>query len=286
MQAEFFALVAAMGWAVNGILVRKGSRTADVFGAVLLSFLATAIFLWSYLILSQSLHLVRSPAAVYFVLSGLMQPMATRVLSYIGVARLGVSRAAPLRNTDSLVAVLIAVIFLHEHPSSFVYLGTVLTVAGAWTVLSGRDEKGQFKLFDALFPLSAALLAAVSQNLRRMGLLILPNPFAGAAITTTTSLVLFSIYMLISGKIRTCRADRASFPYYGSAAIVSVGAQFYTFAALNKGDVSVVVPLLSTVPLFSIFLSFVFIRSLESITLRVVIGAVLIVAGVIFITSG
>ena len=285
MQAEFFALIAAIGWAVNGIFIRKGSRTGNVFAATLLSFVATVIFLWSYLFLTQSVYLVRSEAALYFVLSGLMQPLITRILSYIGVARLGVSRSAPLRNSDPLYAILIAVIFLQEQPTYLVYLGTALTVGGAWVILSSRDEKGGFRLFDALFPLGAALLAAVSHNLRRFGLLILPNPFVAAAITTTTSLTLFSAYLLISGKIKFCRPERDSFSSFGIAALVSVGAQFFTFAALNKGSVSVVVPLLSTVPLFSILLSFFFIRRLESITGWVVLGAVLTVSGVILITS-
>jgi uncharacterized membrane protein len=285
VPAEFIALLSALGWGVNAILIRQGSRTASILSAALLSFIVTAIFLWSYLALSHSIHLIASPAAIYFVLSGLMQPLLTRVLSYIGIIRLGVSRSSSLRNTDPLYTVMFAVIFLQERPGYLIYAGTLFTVAGGWIVLSGRDEKGGFRFRDTLFPLNSALLAAISQNLRKVGLLILPNPFVAAAITTLTSLSMLTLYLLISGKIRSCLPDRASLPFFGTAALVSIGAQFFNFAALNKGDVSIVVPLLGTTPLFSVFLSALFLRSLESVTARVITGAILMVAGIIFITS-
>lgn len=45
MGAEFFALFAVLGWAVEAILVRKGAQYASVSLAVLMSFFVTALVL-------------------------------------------------------------------------------------------------------------------------------------------------------------------------------------------------------------------------------------------------
>ncbi len=285
MRAEFFALLSAIGWAADSILVRKGAQSSNIFVAAFLSYLVTTLSLWIVISLFYPLHLLWTPATIYFVLSGFLQPLLARILYYTGITRLGVSRAGPLRGTGPLFAVLVAVIFLNERPNSFVYGGSILTVAGAWLILSRMHEEGDWRLFDVVFPLGAALVAAVSQSLRKAGLLILGNPYVGATITNSTSLILFLISLLVLGKIRLIRPNRASLPFFGSAAFIAAAAQILVFVALSRGDVSVMVPLFNTTPLFSVLLITLFLRDLERVTLRVVIGSVIMVAGVVFIAN-
>jgi uncharacterized membrane protein len=285
MRAEFLALLSSIGWAADSILVRRGAQSSNIFAAAFLSYLVTTLNLWIIISLLYPLHLLWSPATIYFVLSGLLQPLLARILYYAGITRLGVSRAGPLRGTGPLFAVLIAVIFLDERPGTFVYGGTVLTVVGGWLILSRMREEHGWRLFDVVFPIGAALVAAVSQSLRKTGLLILGNPFVGATITNSTSLIVYFISLLVLGKIHLIQPNRASLPYFGSAALIAAAAQILVFVALNKGDVSVMVPLFNTTPLFAILLSALFLKDLERVTLRVVIGAVIMVAGVFFIAN-
>ena len=254
-------------------------------GAAFLSYLVTTLCLWSTIALFSSLHLLWTPATIYFVLSGLLQPLLARILYYVGIQRLGVSRAGPLRGTGPLFAIIVAVLFLHERPNSFVYGGTILTVAGAWLILSRMREEGEWRPIDAVFPLGAALVAAVSQSLRRTGLLMLGNPYVGAAITNSTSLIIYLISLLVLGKIHLIRLHRASLPYFGSAAFISAGSQALVFVALSRGEVSVMVPLFNTTPFFSVLFATIFLRDLERVTSRIVIGAALLVVGVIFIAN-
>jgi uncharacterized membrane protein len=181
--------------------------------------------------------------------------------------------------------VILAVAFLKELPTIFVYGGTVLTVTSIWLVSSGESGEGEWRGLDLLFPLGAAFFAAVSQNLRKAGLLVLTDPLVGAAISTSTSLTLFSIFLLVSGRIRLTKIHKGSLPFFGSAAVVSTTAQLLTFFALSRGEASVVIPLLNTNPIFALLFSALFLRGLEKITPRIVLGAVLMVFGVILITS-
>ena len=286
MRPEIVPIISAMGWAVDAILVRRGARTSNVLSAAFLSFVVTTILMWLYVALNFPLSIVRSPAAFYFMLSGTLQPLLARILLYIGIDRLGVARAMPIRSTGPLFSVAIAVLFLYERPAASVYLGGLLIVAGGWMVLYRKGEtNGGWRLIDAMYPLGAAFLAGVSQNLRRAGLLILPNPFVAGAVTTGTSLTIFLIYLSIKRQFSVVVPSRESMPYFIPTAFVSAGSQLLVFVSLNLGEVSTMIPLLNITPLFSVLFSLIFLRDLEKVTLNIVLGALSLLGGAILITS-
>ena len=66
----------------------------------------------------------------------------------------------------------------------------------------------------------------------------------------------------------------------------SIVASVGRFLAVQRADVVVAAPILATFPLWTLLLSHIFIARLERITLRLVIGALLAVAGVIAVALG
>ncbi len=286
MRPEIVPFLSAMGWAVDSILVRKGARTSSVLSAAFLSYVVTTILTWSYVAINFPLSIVRSPAAFYFMASGTLQPLLARIFLYIGIERLGVARAMPLRGTGPLFSVAIAVFFLQERPVLPVYLGGLFIVAGGWLVLYRRGTaNSDWRLLDAVYPLLAAFLAGVSQNFRRAGLLILPNPFVAGAVTTGTSLTIFVIYLWIKRQFPVVIPSRESLPYFGPTAFVSAISQLLVFTSLNLGEVSVMIPLLNTTPLFSLLFSAIFLKDLEKVTLPIVLGALSLLGGALLITA-
>jgi len=284
MDAEFLAGLAALGWAAEAILIRQGARYAGVSLAVVMSFVVTVLLIWTVLGWSSSVNLLYSPGTLYFMLSGLIQPAIVRFLHYTGIVRLGASRAAPVRGVAPLFAIVIAAFVLRERPGLSVYAGAVLSVAGIWLISYRRQGEKEWKKIDLLFPLGAAFLTGVSQNIRKTGLNILPNPYLAVAVTTTTSLVVFLTSLLVTGQIRSLRGDKRCLPFYGAAALISAVAQLCTFAALSKGQLSVIVPLVNTNPLLVVIFSALFLRDVEKVTKFVVLGAGLIVVGIALIT--
>lgn len=286
MRPEIVPFLSAMGWAVDSILVRKGARTSSVLSAAFLSYVVTTILTWSYVAINFPLSIVRSPAAFYFMASGTLQPLLARIFLYIGIDRLGVARAMPLRGTGPLFSVAIAVFFLQERPVLPVYLGGLFIVAGGWLVLYRKGSaSADWRLLDAIYPLLAALLAGVSQNFRRAGLLILPNPFVAGAVTTGTSLTIFVIYLWIKRQFPVVIPSRESLPYFGPTAFVSAVSQLLVFTSLNLGEVSVMIPLLNTTPLFSLLFSAIFLKDLERVTMPIVLGALSLLGGALLITA-
>ena len=79
--------------------------------------------------------------------------------------------------------------------------------------------------------------------------------------------------------------SRESLRFFLCAALMATSAQVANFIALGRGQMSVIIPLLNTTPLFTVFFSALFLRKVETVNARIVFGAALMVAGVVLITS-
>jgi len=274
-----------MGWAFDSVLVRLGLRQANIFAAMLISYAVSITCVWGYLIATTSLEFLTSPAILYYIISGCLQPLLARALYYEGITRIGVARAGPLRGIEPLFAATIAVTILGEEPGFFVYLGTLLIVASLWLISGKQQGDAKWRLSDALLPIAAALISAVSQALRKQALAIIPDPFVAVAIVTTVSLLLLLLFIVSTGRAERFCVPRQSFFYFVCAALTATVAQVLNFIALARGQLAVIIPLLNTTPLFSVLFSVIFLRHVETVNGRVVFGAALMVAGVVLITS-
>ena len=76
--AEIVAIFSAMGWAVDSVLIRFGLRRSNIFAAMLMSYGVSITCVWTYLLATTSLDFLRSPAMIYYVISGCMQPLLAR----------------------------------------------------------------------------------------------------------------------------------------------------------------------------------------------------------------
>jgi drug/metabolite transporter, DME family len=285
LLVEITAIFSAMGWASDSVLVRLGLRQSNIFAAMLVSFAVSIACMWSYLIATTSLDFLKSPAMIYYLISGCLQPLLARALFYEGITRIGVARAGPLRGTEPLFATIIGVSFLHEQPGVVVYLGTMLIMGSLWLISGKQHGEAKWRLIDTAFPISAALISAISQSLRKQGLKILPDPFVAVAIVTTVSLILFLVFVLATGRAHLLRMERQGFSFFFAAALLATAAQVLNFVALGRGELSVIIPLLNTTPLFTVLLSVVFLREVETVNQRIVFGALLMFAGIVTITS-
>jgi len=273
-----------MGWAADSMLVRFGLRRSNIFAAMMVSYAVSVACMWSYLIATTSLEFLRSPAMIYYLISGCMQPLFARALFYEGITRMGVARAGPLRGIEPLFATAIAVGVFHEQPGWLVFLGTILIVGSLWLISGRQAGDTNWRLIDTIFPISAALISAISQSLRKQALTIIPDPIVAVAVVTTVSLILLLGFVLATNRTHQLRMERDGLVFFLCAALIAASAQVANFIALGRGQLSVIIPLLNTTPLFTVFFSAIFLRNIETVNLRIVLGAALMVAGVVLIT--
>jgi uncharacterized membrane protein len=101
----------------------------------------------------------------------------------------------------------------------------------------------------------------------------------------TTALLAFSAFLVASGQRRAMAAGGPGLASFVAAGVLENGAVFLTVVALGTGAVSVVTPLTATAPVFVLLLSALFLRGVDALTARVVLGTALTVIGVGLITA-
>ena len=286
IPAELYALANAFFFALHNILTKKALRYSNPATGVITSLMVNVIFLWTVAILFVPLAPLTSAAIWIFVGVGFFQPGLTRLLTYKGIDALGVAITDPIRASTPLFSAIMAIIFLGEHVTWPIVIATFMIIGGI-TLLSWRG--GSVQLVSSAvylwYPIVASALAGASQVVRKFGMAAVPHPFLAAAVTASSSLIVSVLTMrYVERTQESWQMNRQCFGWYLSAGIVISFAMTCIYYALDLGKVSVVIPIASTGPLFSLILTAIFLRDIERITLRIVVSAAIIVGGVILIS--
>lgn len=285
MPAEFFALASAFFFALNNILMKKGLEYSNPPTAVLTSLAVNVIILWGFSLLFLPVRLLTLSGVLIFVMVGLFQPGLTRLLTFKSIKTVGVAITDPLRATTPMFSTFLAIILLGEQMTVTIFFSTSLIITGI-TLLSLRGKvAAKIKKRYILYPLLASFLGGLSQIMRKFGLSSVPHPVLAAAVTATSSLVVVTVIMWFSGQRKMIQEmDRRFLPFYLAAGIsISLG-MVAVYYALDLGKVVVVIPISSTGPLFSLSLTAIFLQGVERVTLKIVLGAILIISGVVLLT--
>jgi DME family drug/metabolite transporter len=284
-MAEYFALQAALCFATSHILIRRGLVDSNALTGAFVSLGMTALILWFLLPFFVSLSSFWTPAVGYFLAAGIFAPGLGRTLTYVGIEKVGVARSVPISNSSPLFASLIAVFLLDEIWKLQNFLGTIFVLAGIVVLSRSHAEHTQWRGFDLIFPVLAALAFAISSNLRKLGLLESNTPLMAAALTAATAFVFAVGLLKLRGGWQALMLSRNSWKWFFAAGIANTTATLSVFYALSFGDVVVVEPLTASNPVLSLILSALFLRDLEKITGKVVLGALCTVAGTILVIT-
>jgi len=279
MMILLLSLGSAFFIGLSNVLIRKGLDSTTRTQSILISLLTSTFVFWVISAALVDLRLFFVPAALFFVLAGLFGPGIGRMLNITSLKRIGVSRTISITGIAPFFATVAAILFLGESYSFSIFAGTVFVIVGIYMLSNGRKNgKSVFEKKDLLFSFGAACFGGLSIAVTKKGLLELPEPIVGMTLALTTALVLALTYILASQKIPQLRFSLQANKFPLFAGLATSGAFLLNFSVLKVGDVSIVAPLLSTFPLFGVFLSHFFLN--EEITGRVWLGAVIIITGV------
>jgi uncharacterized membrane protein len=289
MKAELFALLSSVSIGFNTVIIKKGiERTNPIAAMFMLTAVSTVIF-WGLSLATISMSFFRSKAVLYFLFSGIFSPALVRWLYFVSLDRLGPSVSSSVLATGPAFATIFAVSFLNERLTLLMSLGIFCIILGI--VIFERDTMENEKVplrkrEDLIFPLSAAVLYAFAIGLRKMGLNILNSPIFGVTVGFTTSLIAYSTIFVFSKRSRQYLSfKRNDLFMFGAAGISLAAAWLFLFYALSFGDVITVAPLASLHPLVVVGLSYFFLKEIERITPKIVLGVLIVVVGVALITT-
>jgi drug/metabolite transporter (DMT)-like permease len=216
------------------------------------------------------------------------------LIYYRGIRSLGLARAYPMVNIFPLFSTLLAVLLLGERPSSLVVVGTIIIVAGVWLVAPSAAQKGRRFRFcmDRMsykwmaIMAGAAFLFAIGNTANKVALDVGLSPLLVNLVRTVCAGSLAAVAWFARARGLSLRTlPRTSWALIATSAFAAdlVGNCMY-FAAMQLGQVSTVVPLASTSPLFAIPIAYLALK--ETITWPVVAGTLLTMAGVILVAVG
>lgn len=282
----FFALLSALFFATNNVIIKKGSRGSKsnngYFITVIMNSIILGIIFLITLLFRQTEFTIHWPAIPYFILAGLCTTGLGRMTLYSSILRIGPSQASAIRNSTPIFTTLFAIVVLHETISFVPGIGMLLLVGGMLIAgygfmreqtrsgaiegaQSGADKQIWFGYGFAIF---SSIIFGVGQGIRKQGLLEMNDAFFGAWIGALTSLVFIIISQLFRRKlIQTTKSIKEEFnvDFLIAGTLTSMGPLLFFLAAMNM-QVSYVSAIAASEPLITTVVSALIIKNTEKIT--------------------
>jgi drug/metabolite transporter (DMT)-like permease len=287
-MSAFFAITSAFLYGLANVITKIGLRYTNASSAVRISLLCSFIIVFIICVFSTSPYQFMSGAVFYFLAAGVIGPFLGRVFLYKGIDRVGSAVSSTLFEDRPLFAVFAAVFILGERLTSPIGAGLFLMMAG--TILISLEKSGgqidkEWSKRDLIFPLAAGACYGVAQVFRKMGLNVSPTPLVGVMVQNVGAMASIPLLAFTGGRQNEAFSNNKKvWSIFSVVAILQILAQWCLFKALDLGTVVVVSPLSSLSSFFALLLTALFLRKLEKVTWKIVIGAILIVGATLVLT--
>jgi drug/metabolite transporter (DMT)-like permease len=211
-----------------------------------------------------------------FLLAGLLGPGVSQYLFTFAVREAGAARTSVVIGTAPLFSIAIAVILLGEPLEAALVAGALLIVTGGFLLISERERPDHVRVRGLVLALLATIIFASRDNLVRW-LSIDTDVSSGLAALATlgAGAVVMAVFVMVSRAPLRAHDARAFAP----AGVVFGLSYVCLFEAYYRGLVTVVSPLVATESLWGVLLASIVLGRSERVGVRLVAGAMFVVAG-------
>lgn len=291
MTGTLWATISGLGFGIFQAFNRRAGRAFDAYFSTFVLIAISAVILAIASVLTEDLgQLGRAPAMAYinFGLAGLLHFYVGWTFLSISQNRVGASRTAVLSGSSPLFALFISAMAFDEFLRLPVLAGIFMLMGGVYLVSATDDNLGktrQMKWRDSMFGLGTALCFSISPIFIRGGLKDLPSPLLGVTTGMGLSALAYGITLLFRRAQLIHEPVTRDALFFQLAASVFVGLSTWTrWVAFDKAPVGVVLSLgRLNVPVVILLSPLLVGNAQENVTLRVWLGAVMIVAGSIIL---
>jgi drug/metabolite transporter (DMT)-like permease len=286
MSPQLLASLTAVAYAAALVSSRRGLKYSTPDTVTLVSILVQNTTLWAAVYLTGGIPNVSWIAVGIFCIVGTFQ-MGVRILAYTGVLKIGASRSGSLQSIGPLISAILAVTILGEPVSTPIVAGTLLVVGGVVLVSwKAEREVPSFRWAYLLLPIGAACLTGMNHPLRRYAFSLSNEPLFFSAFMGLVSLIGFWIYRAASPHRPHLDWNRRGLWPLLSTGIFETLSIVLIMTSLSIGRVVVVAPIAGTYPVWALIGAKIFLRDVETITTKTIIGILSVVAGTIAIHLG
>lgn len=276
-----FAFGSAFFAGLTSILVKCGIRKTDSTVATAIRTIVVLAFSWImvFLVGSQGeISHIGGKTLVFLILSGLATGASW--LCYFKALQLGdINKVVPIDKSSTVLSILLAFLFLHEHISVPKIIGVVLITVGTFLMIEKKASTGGGKagMQWLWYALGSAVFAALTSILGKVGISGVESNL-GTAIRTIVVLIMAWVMVLVTGKGQVvCLVPKNELGFICLSGLATGASWLCYYKALQDGLASIVVPIDKLSILVTIGFSYVVFH--ERLTKKAAIGLVGIVAG-------
>ena len=275
---EALALVTSLTNALGATLIAKGMKGSKPIVAAFYSVSIQVIILVALLLTRMpELNLI---AVLFFALGGILSLGVGRLFNFVAMKGLGVAKTSALIGSSPVITTLLSVVILSEHLDIITIVGAIIVALGIVLISGAIGFKMEKSL---LWGLVSAFAYSLSNIASKSGILIQPDPFLSTATGSVAGLIFISIYLISTGQTKDLRISRQSLAYFAITGFLSSIGWLSMMKAFETGPVSVVTTIVYSYPLFALLFTRFLIKE-EKLTIRTVIGSILVVVGVAVVT--
>ncbi|MBR7078267.1 MAG: EamA family transporter [Clostridia bacterium] len=277
------AALSALFAGLTAILAKCGIKKTDPDVATALRTVVVLAFSWIMVFVAGSartLTEISAKSVVFLVLSGLATGASW--LCYFKALSAGdVNKVVPVDKSSTVLTVLLAIVFFGETDHLAVKLaGTALLAAGVFLMIEKKKtEAKETKRTWLPYAIGSAVFAALTSVLGKIGIDGVESNL-GTAIRTGVVLVTAWLMVFIKGKGGEIkRLDRRELVFIVLSGLATGASWLCYYYAIQKGVVSVVVPVDKLSIVVSVVFSYFVFK--EKLSVKALIGLILIVAGTV-----
>jgi uncharacterized membrane protein len=281
--AVALALCASFGFGAAFVLTQFALRWVPPRLGAALSIPTSTLLFWCLAPFSIDPAKVDLSAAGLFAVIGLFFPAAVTLLNFESNRLMGPNIAGAVGGLAPLFAVLLATMLLREHLRFVQLWGIAAIVAGVVLVYRGRWQAFTVRgLWLLTLPLGASAIRGFIQPMIKLGLERWDNPIAAVAIGYTVSSAVLILAALVWGRAPEQRLDNRGALWFAAVGLCNGSAVLSMYAALSRGAVTLISPLISAYPLVTLLLSVRFLKR-ECIDARLAAAVATTVGGVVLL---
>jgi drug/metabolite transporter (DMT)-like permease len=275
------AITAAAFFGGSVLLSRQGLRYVDAQTGSMISICTTTTIFWSVAPFVVHAEYFRSPGIWVFAASGCIHPLISMAMAFEATRRVGATVSSTISSTSPWFSSIFAVAILGERWTWTVVAGTLATVGGAMVLTSRGGAPRPYSLGSLVYAFAAALVRGTNTLTGKFGLNLLPVPFMAGWVSFTVSCTgSILVYRVRTGRFpsRLPRGGLKWFCMTGCCISIAISCMYY---ALSHGSVVVIGPIAASFPIFTLILTLLLRQ--ELLSGRVILGTLIVVAGVVLI---
>ena len=287
LHPNYIALISAFFTASAQTLLGKSISQLSPAVASLVANVVITIIAAAFYLAGGRVEAWPPYAIALFAVSGAIANFAARYLMYLAIHLIGLSRTQVLFQFSPLWSSMVAITFLGERPTIEVVIGTAFIVGGATLIMAergGENPKKRFVYY--LLPILAALVMAAAPSMRKHAYSMIPSATFGLTVACFVASFLQAALLPVTERKTGIKAELRPVLIAVAGGVMNAFAAMTFWVSLRLGDVVEVVPIRRISVLLVVLFSWLFMGKLDTITWRVVAGAVITLAGGLAIIWG